>query len=92
MEDSRSCRRIHREENYEMEELLEILAEIKEDVDFENEENLVNGGILNSLDVLQIIAAINEEYDISIPAKEIIPDNFNSAKRMWAMVERLMDD
>ena len=75
-----------------MEELLEILAEIKEDVDFENEENLVNGGILNSLDVLQIIAAINEEYDISIPAKEIIPDNFNSAKRMWAMVERLMDD
>ncbi len=75
-----------------MDELIEILSEIKEDVDFENEENLVNGGILNSLDVLQIIAAINEEYDINVPAKEIIPDNFNSAKRMWAMIERLMDD
>ncbi len=75
-----------------MEELLEILAEIKEDVDFENTEDLVDGQILNSLDILQIIAAINDEYDISIPAKEIIPNNFNSAKRMWAMIERLMDD
>lgn len=75
-----------------MEELLEILAEIKDDVDFENEDRLIDDGILNSFDILQIISALNEEYDISIPASEIIPDNFNSAEALLKMVERLQED
>lgn len=75
-----------------MEELLELLSEVKEDVDFENETALIDDGILNSFDILQIISALNEEYDISIPASEIIPDNFNSAKALLEMVERLQED
>ena len=75
-----------------MEELLEILAEIKDDVDFENEDRLIDDGILNSFDILQIISALNEEYDISIPASEIIPDNFNSAEALLKMVRRLQED
>lgn len=75
-----------------MDELLEILSEIKDDVDFENEDSLIDDGILDSFDILQIISALNEEYDISIPASEIIPDNFNSAESLYAMVQRLQED
>ncbi len=75
-----------------MERLLELLSEVREDVDFENCEDLIDGKILNSFDIIQIISALDEEYDISIPASEIVPDNFNSAKRILAMVERLMDE
>ncbi len=74
------------------ENFIDILSEIKEDVDFENETALIDDGILDSFDILQIISALNEEYDISIPASEIVPDNFNSAKTLWAMVERLQND
>ncbi|WP_026505078.1 acyl carrier protein [Butyrivibrio sp. NC3005] len=75
-----------------MEELIELLSEVKEDVDFENETALIDDGILDSFDILQIISTLNEEYDISIPASEIIPDNFNSAKSLYDMVQRLVEE
>lgn len=75
-----------------MERLLEILSEIKEDVDFASCTTLVDDGILDSFDILQIIAALNDEYDISIPASEIMPQNFNSAKALYQMVQRLQED
>ncbi len=75
-----------------MERLIELLEEIKEDVDFENETALIDNGILDSFDILQIISSLNDEYDISIPASEIVPENFNSAKALWAMVQRLEEE
>lgn len=74
-----------------MEELLELLEDFKDDVDWDAED-LVDSKQLNSLDVLQIISIINEEYDITVTAAEIIPENFNSVKSLWAMIERLQDD
>ena len=75
-----------------MDRLLEILSEIKEDVDFASCTTLVDDGILDSFDILQIIAALNDEYDISIPASEIMPQNFNSAEALNQMVQRLQED
>ncbi len=75
-----------------MDELLEILEEIKEDVDFEHITDLYDGKYLDSLDVLQIIAALNDEFDIQVPASEIVPRNFNSMAAMWDMVQRLQDE
>ena len=75
-----------------MEELLELLEDIKEDVDFENCDTLIDDHILDSFDILQIISTLNDHYDISIPASEIVPENFNSAKSLLSMVERLQED
>jgi acyl carrier protein len=72
-----------------MEELLNILKELHEDVDFETEENLVDDGILDSLDIVTLITEINDAFDISIPAEEIIPENFNSASAIWSLIEKL---
>ena len=75
-----------------MDELLELLEDIKEDVDFENCKTLIDDHILDSFDILQIISTLNDNYDISIPASEIVPANFNSAKALLAMVERLQEE
>ena len=72
-----------------MEELLNILKELHEDVDFEVEEGLVDDGILDSLDIVTLITEINDAFDISIPAEEIVPENFNSAGAIWALIEKL---
>jgi acyl carrier protein len=75
-----------------MEELLDILRDIKDDVDFENCDTLIDDGILDSFAILQIIAALNDNYDIAIPAAEIVPENFNSAASLLKMVERLQNE
>jgi len=70
-----------------MEELLELLNDIKEDVDFENEKALVDDHILDSFDILQIISDISDEFDIVIPAAYVKPENFNSAEALWKICE-----
>ena len=72
--------------------ILEILEDIGEDVDFDTCETLIDDGILSSLDIIQLIGARNDEFDISIPATEIIPENFNSVNAMAAMVARLSEE
>ena len=75
-----------------MEQLLEILAELHPEVDFETEEHLIDNKILDSFDIVTIVAELDSEFDVSIPAEELIPENFNSAKALYALVERLMED
>ena len=75
-----------------LEEFIELLQDIKEDVDFENCTTLIDDHVLDSFDILSPLSALNEEFDISIPAAEIVPENFNSAAALYAMVERLLDE
>ena len=72
-----------------MEELLEILKEAKDEVDFSTEKALIDNGILDSFEVVQLVMKLNEAFDIEIGAEEITPENFNSADSMWAMIQRL---
>ena len=60
-----------------MEELLDILKELHPEVDFETEEHLVDNAILDSFDIVSLIASIHEEFDVTIDAGRILPENFN---------------
>ncbi len=75
-----------------MEKLLEILNDLHPDIDFEAEESLIDDGILDSMDIISLISEISEEYDVTITAKDIIPENFNSAKALYELIERLEDE
>lgn len=75
-----------------MEELMEILNILHPDVDFETEERLVDDKILDSFDIVSLIAEINETFDIAITAKDILPENFNSAKALYALIQKLEEE
>ena len=75
-----------------MERLLEILEEINPDIDFENCTTLIDDGLLDSFAILEIVAEINDAFDVEVSAPEIIPENFNSAESLWAMIVRLQED
>ncbi len=72
-----------------MEKLLEILDGIRPDVDFINEKNLIDDGILDSFDIVSIISELNDEFNISIRVHELGPANFNSVDAMMKMISRL---
>ena len=72
-----------------MEKLLEILKSIRPDVDFENETSLIEDGILDSFDVVSIISALDDEFDVQVRISELDPDNFNSAQSIWDLIQSL---
>ena len=71
------------------ERVLEILKQTRMDVDFENETLLIDDGILDSFDIIQIVSDLNEEFDIDITADELEPENFNSLDAIVSLVESL---
>ena len=75
-----------------MKKLIEILEELQPEVDYETTENLIDGRYLDSLTILALVSEIEEEFDVEIPTVEIIPANFNSAKKIWALIEKLKED
>ena len=75
-----------------MEELLEILNDIKPGVDFKNSANLVDSGTLDSLSIIRLVSEIDDEFDVEISVPDIIPENFNSVDGMMKMIERLQSE
>lgn len=75
-----------------MEELLEILSGLHPEVDFETEEHLIDGMILDSFDIVTLISEIHEVFDVTIDAKRIIPENFNSAKALYALIQEIEEE
>lgn len=72
-----------------MEKLLEILSSIRPDVDFENETELIDDGILDSFDVVSIISEIDDLFGVQIRITELDPENFNSAEAIWNLIQEL---
>ena len=75
-----------------MEELLEILENIKPGVDYENCETLIDDHYLDSLPILSLIADIEDEFDVVVPTVEIVPTNFNSVKSMLSLINKLKEE
>lgn len=75
-----------------METLLTILKDLHPEVDFEKETGLIDNGIFNSFDIVSIIAEVDDNMGVTIPADEIVPENFNSAEALYELIERLSDE
>ncbi|MBP3866480.1 MAG: acyl carrier protein [Eggerthellaceae bacterium] len=75
-----------------LENLIELLKDVNDEADYENCTTLVDDRVLTSFDILAIISEIDDEFDVAIPAKDIIPANFNSAQSMLALIQRLIDE
>jgi acyl carrier protein len=72
-----------------MDKVYNILLNVRNGVDYTAHKTLFDDGVLDSFDIVTLIAEINEVFDVQVPAEEIIPENFNSAAAIHAMVERL---
>lgn len=75
-----------------MNELKAILEELRPDVDFEKETGLIANGILDSFDIVSLVGELNEAFDIEISPADLIPENFNSAEAIYALVEKLQGE
>jgi len=75
-----------------MEDLLEILEGLHPEVDFNTCDTLIDDKILDSFDIISLVTEINEQFDVAIPAEELIPENFNSAKALYELIQKLDEE
>ena len=75
-----------------MKELLEILQGIKPEVDFEKEKGLIEDAILDSFDIISMVNALNEHFEIEITVAELLPENFNDVEAIWNLVQEMKEN
>lgn len=73
------------------EKVREILMDLRPDVDFDHEEALIDGNVLESFDIVSLVAELGDEFGIAIKPKHLVPENFNSLDAITALVESLKD-
>ena len=74
------------------EKLLEILKDLRAEVEFEKETKLIYDGILDSFDIVTLVAELNAEFDIEINVMDLEPDNFNTVNAMLELIEKLQEE
>ena len=72
--------------------IIEILEDLKPGVDFENETAIISGGILPSIKIVKLVNDLNDEFDITISADKLIPENFESVDAIERLVKELLDE
>jgi acyl carrier protein len=61
-----------------MEEVIAILNEIRPGENFSGVQNFFDQGLLDSVDLTALVAALESRYDVFIDVDEMTPDNFRS--------------
>lgn len=75
-----------------MEKFFDILEDINPDIDYKTRTDLIDAHLLDSLSIISLIAELEDAFDVTIPAVDIIPENFNSVQAMYALVTRLSEE
>lgn len=74
-----------------MDKLIAILTELNGDIDYSSETGLIDRGLLDSFDIVTLVAEIDEAFGVAIPAEDLVPENFNSAQGLYGLICRLAE-
>lgn len=75
-----------------MDTILEILETIKPGVDFTTSKDFIEEHLLESMEILQLVSELNDEFDINITLPYIKPENFKSVENIYNMVQEILED
>ena len=70
------------------EKIIKILREINSDIPEDITVNILNTGIIDSFDVVNIVAELESCFAIEIDAEEIIPENFETVRAIINLVKK----
>ena len=70
------------------EKILTILSDIRPDIEFETEEGLISNGLLESFDLIQLIASLENEFGVEVGNRNITTENFDSLNKIVSLIER----
>ena len=71
-----------------MNEIEKILNELRPEFDFTASENFIEDGLLDSFDIIELVAELDQTFSISIDGLDIIPDNFRSIQALTSLIRK----
>lgn len=74
------------------EKILEILQDIRPDVDFETETKLIDNNILDSFDIISIVSELSDAFEVEIDVDSLVPENFNSVDSLEKLITALKNN
>lgn len=74
------------------EKIIEILESVRDDIDYENEKEMVDGGILDSFDIVGIVSELMAEFDIELSINDMTAENFNSVEAISELIDRILNE
>jgi acyl carrier protein len=74
------------------EKVKNILLDVRPELDFDTEQYLVSDGIFESVDIITLVAELEDEFSISIEPDLMVADNFDSLDKITNMVAKLVSD
>ena len=67
-------------------DIMNMLEEIKPEFDFNDSEDFVMDGLLDSFDIITLISMLEEKYSVTIDGLDIVPENFSSVDSIANLV------
>ena len=67
--------------------VLEILSEIRPEVDFSASGDFLEDGLIDSFDLISMVSDIDSKFGISIDGTKILPENFNSLQAIVNLIK-----
>jgi acyl carrier protein len=75
-----------------MARLIQILQTIRPEMVFSESQNFIDDGLLDSFDLVTLVATLDKEFGISIPGTDIVPENFQNLDTIAALLKKLGRD
>ncbi len=75
-----------------MNKIIEIINEIKPGFTVNENTNLFDEHILDSLAMISLVSELDDEFDIEISARDIVPENFKTVADIYKLVQNLEED
>lgn len=73
------------------ERILEVLAEINEEIVEDLDKDLLASGVLDSFELVNLVVELEEMLDIEIDAELVTPDNFQSCNMIIKLLESILE-
>lgn len=71
-----------------MKPIADILKEIRPEFDFTTSNDFMADGMLDSFDMVTLVATLDKTFGISIPGTDIVPENFQNIGTIEALLRK----
>jgi len=71
-----------------MKSVIELLKDIRPEFDFSTSDDFIADGMLDSFDVVNLVATLDKNFDISIQGTDIVPENFKNLETIDTLLRK----
>ena len=73
------------------EKFIKFLTEINSDIVDNSEASLIDDGIIDSLNIMQIVTGFETQYGIQFDPEDLVPENFENLNAIWNLLQKYLN-